>query len=113
MAEAPRHEQGAAMTWNGLTAGGNKAAAAEAHQQAFDKAQAAARAKNSQQTVDYSAPAAPATPPRGDGRFDGGFATGACICGWKRDGVLRLARRADGSIIQGDQCPTCGLRLYE
>ena len=34
------------MTWNGLTAGGHKAAAAQVYQTSADAQQAAARAKN-------------------------------------------------------------------
>ncbi len=99
------------MAWNGLTATGLKGASAEAYQATFDAQQAAARAKN-------AGPAeqpAPATK-HGDGgnveHFDGGFERGPCKCNWRRDGRLHLAKRTDGTIVEGNTCPTCGLNLY-
>ena len=102
------------MTWNGLTAGGHKRAAAVATQDAFDAREAKAREQNRQIEIDYNA-AANVTPhaDSATARFDGGsFAPGACKCQWRRDGRLGLAKRADGSVIETQVCPTCNLSLY-
>lgn len=102
------------MAWTGLTTTGHGRAQAEAQQAAFDAAQTAARAKNSQ-PLEQLAPV-PATSPHGDGgdvaHFDGGIAPGPCACNWRRDGRLGLAKRVDGSLIDGATCPKCGLALY-
>ncbi len=99
--------------WAGLTATGLKGASAEAHQATCDAQNAAARARN-------ATPAEQPTPPpaaKGDGgnvvHFDGSFAPGPCKCGWKRDGRLGIARRQDGSVVEGTICPTCGKALYD
>jgi hypothetical protein len=100
------------MTWNGLTAGGHKAAAAAQAQDAFDAHQAVANQQNRQPEIDYTAPAPVA--PHGDGlHLDGGFEQGPCRCGWRRDGRLHLARRNDGSVLDGNTCPKCGKALYQ
>jgi hypothetical protein len=102
------------VTWAGLTATGLKAAAAQAAQNAFDQHQAAALEKQRPVEIDYNAP-----PPvkHGDGltsHFDGGsFGRGPCRCNWRRDGVLGLAKKADGSVIETQVCPSCGKALYQ
>ncbi len=103
------------MAWQGMVAAGHKEAAAQAYQASADAHNVAARAKQQQPTVDYSAPATPPTA-KGDGltsHFDGSFAPGPCKCGWKRDGRLHLARRIDGSLIEGNTCPDCHKALYQ
>jgi hypothetical protein len=102
------------MTWGGLTATGLKGPAAQATQAAFDQHQAVANQQNRQPEIDYTAPTPVA---HGDGHtvahFDGGtFAPGACKCQWRRDGRIGLAKRQDGSVLEGTECPQCHKGLY-
>lgn len=122
-------------SWPGLTAGGFKRAAADLHQDQFDRTQATARAANGRPDPDALPPDPYAPPPEahrlgpsdesgddppstkinGDGltaHFDGLWRPGPCRCNWRRDGRIGIAKRSDGSLVEGDVCPDCNLALY-